>query len=231
MVAAKGKTFSFNIPGAASKTAGVKDYAGPPPPSAAYRVRLRRLTMDENTAGPCFLLLMEINEPKGSPRAKYNGFGIWANQNINDKGAGYINAMLEAIADGSPEAKDGFWESGAKAKQDEKGAWQVKKLGDFVVNSPDCDFEFVVTTKAGKHKGKHKLDIRSYIPLSESNLDADDGADDDDDYDDPVTSDDDDDDDSTGSDEGADDGDDGDDDDYDSDDDQGDIFDDDDDND
>lgn len=165
------KTFKFNVPGAKDKVSGIKDYAGPKPPSGAYKVVLKRLTVEENAGGPCLKILMEIQDT--GPRAKYNGFGIWSQQNMTDKGAGYVNQFLEAI--GGTQVKDDFWELGARTKPDEKKIYHVKKIGEFTVNSPSIKgIELVVTTSAGRYKGKDKLDVRSYLSLSESNLDADD---------------------------------------------------------
>ena len=173
-MATKIKKFNFkkNVSaGAAQKEAGVKQYAGPKPPPGPYRVSLKRLFMSENKAGPSLRFLMEINEPKTSKNKKYNGYPIWGGQNITDQGAGYVNQLIDAIANGDESVKEAFWEEGVKAREDDKGVYHVERIGDFKVGSPNASFQLVVTAKMGKpYKGETKLEVVGYVPLAESKL-------------------------------------------------------------
>lgn len=176
------KKFNFkkNVSGdARNKEAGVTQYAGPKPKPGPYRVRLKRLFMDENKAGPSIRFLMEIAEPKGSKNEKYNGYGIWGGQNITDQGAGYVNQLILAIANGDEEVKDAFWEEGVKAREDDKGVYHVERIGDFKVGSPKCDIELIVTTKDDTYKGQTKLVTTSYVPIDQAITDDDDDDEDD----------------------------------------------------
>ena len=175
------KKFNFkkNVSaGAKNQEAGFKEYSGEFPPAGAYRVRMKRLFMSENKAGPALAGLVEISEPKGSKRAKYNGYGFWINQNITDQGAGWVNQFLLAVSNGKEQIKDDFWDDGVKARADEKGVYQVERIGEFKIGSPNCDIEMVVVTKHDTWQGKKKLVATSYVPLSESTLDESEDEDD-----------------------------------------------------
>ena len=171
------KKFSFKgqvSADAKKKEAGAAGYAGEKPPPGAYAVTLKRLWMEswKNGTISALRMLFEIDEPKGSPRAKYNGYAIWNGQGITDQGAGYVNQFLKSIGgDEADELVDMFWEEGVKTKADEKGVQHVISIGDFKVGSPNASFQLVVTTKMGKpYKGETKLEVVGYVPLAESKL-------------------------------------------------------------
>lgn len=77
---------------------GFQNYDGPVPPKGLYRVVVKFWKIVENRNNdPMFKVLMEIAEPKASEKAKYNGYAIWHNANLTDKGAGFVNGMLDAF--------------------------------------------------------------------------------------------------------------------------------------
>jgi len=76
---------------------GFSSYSGPTPPKGLYRCKtgLFRI-VDNSNNDPMFKIVFEIAEPKGD-KSKYNGYAIWHNANITEKGAPYLNAMLDAL--------------------------------------------------------------------------------------------------------------------------------------
>lgn len=181
------KTMKFKVgAGAANKTAGAKGYTGKIPPTGAYRTKVKRLTIVMNGNGdPMLKGVAEINEPRGSKDAQYNGYGIWFQQNITDQGAGYVNQILDAIAgDRADEVKEAFWNDGVKVTADERRSdiMHVRKIGDFVVNSPNADFEMIVQGKfkPSKQYGD-KLEAMAYAPVEDLGDTASDDFDDEDD--------------------------------------------------
>jgi hypothetical protein len=78
--------------------AGFTDYTGPVPPAGLYHCTLKWMKLTKNGSGdPMFKVIFEVSEPKGSEKAKYNGYAIWHNANITRVGAPYLNAMLDAL--------------------------------------------------------------------------------------------------------------------------------------
>lgn len=199
------------------------------PPVGPYRGVLKRLELKKSGPAskvpgtPMLGYLVEIKEPKGSKKAKYNGYGIFGNQMITDQGKGYLNLMLNSIA-GSPEKglklQRLFWEKGVTTEKDGEG--HIKKIGTFNVGSPDCEIDVIFGTKNKKTNTQYPepgLEITKFMVAAESGDDDDDEGVDDDDDDADFSDDDDADGDGDESDEGVDDeddddlGDDGDDDD------------------
>lgn len=174
------KTLKFKVrPGAEKQRSGGNYYAGEIPKSGSYRVTLKRLMIRDNKNNDKMIVgLAEINEPAGTPAAKYNGYGIWFQQNITDQGAGWVNGLLDALTDRSEEEKeeirDAFWNEGIKItpheKKDRNGKdqYHIKKIGDLLVNSPEIKgIEFIV---AGRYTASAKfgdqLKAVGYLPLS-----------------------------------------------------------------
>ncbi|QYW00860.1 hypothetical protein SEA_MADI_57 [Gordonia phage Madi] len=181
------KTFRFGkkVKNGATKEAGIKTYQGPNPPSGSYLCSLKQLTIKENKNGDNMLAFVaEISDT--GPRAKYNGFAIFGQQNITDQGAGYVNQLLDAISDGNEQVREDFWEGAVKTKKAEKldknnkPVYHVRAIGDdFKVNSPDdLDIQLVITGKKGTYQGNYKLDAQGYGPAS-IDLDGDDEDEDD----------------------------------------------------
>ncbi|UVK63863.1 hypothetical protein SEA_LILYPAD_59 [Gordonia phage LilyPad] len=180
------KTFRFGkkVKNGATKEAGIKTYQGPKPPSGSYKCALKQLTIKENRNGDNMLSFVAEIADTG-PRAKYNGFAIFGQQNITDQGAGYVNQLLDAISDGDSSVKEEFWEGAVKTKKAEKPdkngkpVYHVRSIGDFKVGSPDdLDIEIVITGKKGSYGGEYKLDAQGYGPAS-LDLDGDDEDEDD----------------------------------------------------
>lgn len=157
-------TMKFKVGGSAKKAeAGSAGYAGEMPPAGAYRVKLKRFTITDNKNDePMIQGVGEINEPKDSPNAKYNGYGIWFQQNVTDQGAGYVNGLLDAMAGDeftAAKLRDAFWDDGVKVKEDEKKSksnkpiFHVLRIGDFKVGSPKGEVEVIFVCKVQPKRG------------------------------------------------------------------------------
>lgn len=74
------------------------NYVGPVPPRGLYRTKLGTVKLVKNNSGdPMFKLVYEIDEPEGSPKARYNGYAIWHNANMTRKSAPFVKAMFIAL--------------------------------------------------------------------------------------------------------------------------------------
>jgi hypothetical protein len=70
-------------------------YDGPVPPGGVYRFKLRRLQIVTNRNGDDMMKwVMDIQEPKGSDKARFNGYGVWGQQNITDQGKPFLKNLL-----------------------------------------------------------------------------------------------------------------------------------------
>ena len=90
-------------------------YDGPPPPAGTYKgivkkIGVGKIKNGDNAGEPRINLLFEISE------GKYKGAGIFDGLNQTQQGAGYINAFLHALTDGSEKQKaaieKAFWDTG-----------------------------------------------------------------------------------------------------------------------
>ncbi|QNJ55375.1 hypothetical protein SEA_LITTLEFELLA_64 [Gordonia phage LittleFella] len=191
---AAGKVKSFNIKSqikqADKEKTGVARYAGEKPPPGAYVVALKRIWIEQANDTTIFRYLAEIADPRSSKK-EYNGYPIWGRQGITDKGIGFVNQFLKVLDDGKGEALDQFYETGnLKTKADEKGVEHLLKIGDFKVGSPNLDIKFLGVCDDNSYTDKKtkkrvtNLQINSYVPLSESELEEASSVSDDDDEDD-----------------------------------------------
>jgi hypothetical protein len=73
-------------------------YDGPTPKKGVYITRMKLLRLKINSNDDHMLNgLFVIDEPKSSPKSKYNGCPMWWNGNITEQGAGYINKFLDVL--------------------------------------------------------------------------------------------------------------------------------------
>lgn len=183
------KNMKFKVGGSnpAAAEPGVTKYTGDVPKEGAYLHKLKRLLIKKNDKGESMISgLAEIEEPKGSAFAKYNGYGTWIQQNITDQGKGYVNQLLAALTDGSDEQmleiKEAFWEEGPKCrldpKPDKKGKeqWHIVKIGDFLINSPAPEIKDIYIIIAGDEENNsfgHKFKAVSYAPATAERIGGD----------------------------------------------------------
>lgn len=154
----------------ASKRGGAF-YKGPIPPKGSYLGTLKRLELvKENSAGdPMLRGLLEINEPKKSKASKYNGYGVWFNQNLTDVGAEYCNGFLDALAGPNEtkqqKLKDAFWGNGMVV--DGKGEGHVLKIGTVRIGSPEGKIVLAFNGRRKGYQGEIKLDVAGWLILDE----------------------------------------------------------------
>ena len=173
------KTFKFKVPGGKDARAESKEWTGPPPPNGVYRTKLKKLFIKPNNSGVQMLCgLAEIID-KDHPKAR--GYGIWFQQNIDEKGAPYVNQVLDAIGGGGDAGEDlinTFWAKGPTAVANEKykGRFDIKRIGTFKVEGEDI--EIMISGKVRKSTTYgDKLEARAYSPVLE-----DDSEDEDEEY-------------------------------------------------
>ncbi len=96
-----------------STPAGV--YSGPPLVPGTYlgivkRIGVGKIKSGDNAGEPRINLLLEVSE------GKYKGAGVFDGLNQTQQGAGFINAFLHALTDGSEKQKSAiekaFWDTG-----------------------------------------------------------------------------------------------------------------------
>jgi hypothetical protein len=159
------------------------------PPKGPYLCEVIRLhaglTGDQSKepGSPKLVLGVSIAEPKGTKKAKYNGYAMWRHMTVNEGFAGRINAMLQALmqnskafAGDSAAAKkkraaviNAFWNDpkGIQVEGDVKeGTTRITKIGTWVV--PE-DMLVGVNARNGKDRdGEPILDIGSTIPFTDA---------------------------------------------------------------
>lgn len=178
--------------------AGGARYDGPMPPKDTYRVIIKRLAMKTNkNKDPMINGVAEINEPEGSNKAKFNGYGIWFNQNVTKQGAGYVNQFLDAISGGDEAIRKGFWTKGVSVEDQQNLKNAITKIaGKLRVNSDGMPAK--LSAKNGEDQnGNPRLEVGAWLlPVNQDESDDDGDDEDDEDIDVEDASDEDDSDDS-----------------------------------
>ena len=148
-------------------------YQGPTPPAGPFRGILKRLEMKRTSEtaqkypnNPMLNILVEIKEPEGSPKAKYNGYGIWNNQLITEQSQPYVNAFLNSLAGGDEKKaraiKTWFWKEQINTERSDGG--HILAIGKFKINSPDAEIPVIVSTKRGDdNQGGERLEIKRWL--------------------------------------------------------------------
>jgi hypothetical protein len=174
-------------------------YSGPDLPKGSYVAKIKRMTIGkiskegENHNKPRISVLLEVVGPEDA--SEYIGHPIWDGLNIIESGRGYVNAFLHALTDGSKSAKDAvekaFWPpNGPNAKREankdgSKSDLHVKKIGRYVIASPNGEHLVQIVAKPDSYQGKFRAVVDQYIPYAgkQTNKVADDDDLDDDDDD------------------------------------------------
>jgi hypothetical protein len=109
-----------NVQGAAEELGGF--YSGPAPKEkTAYSCYVQSLELKTNkNTEPMVVGLAIVDFPKSHKLAKFNGFGIWFQQNVTDQGKPFVNQMLNGLSDGTEEQsakiRKAFWTGGCVTK-------------------------------------------------------------------------------------------------------------------
>jgi hypothetical protein len=182
----------YNIAGAAPEDLaqatpeGGARYAGKTPPKGVYRGKVRFLKLRgkvvkgkfqmqlNRSQDPMIAGAVVIDEPKNSPKAKYNGYLVNFNQNISKVGAPYVNTMLDAFSGGSEPYRRSFWKDFVSV--DDTGLITFMGKARYTDNT----VEVLIATKDGKNptSGERTLEVASWMMKG-----ADTGPDDDEDED------------------------------------------------
>lgn len=161
-----------------SKTSGGNFYDGEVPTKGPYIGLLKRLELVYNSSDDHMLRgLLEIDEPKKSKSSKYNGYGVWFNQNVTDVGAPYLNAFLEALAGDDPgkqkSIKNAFWGPGPTiAGKSDEG--HVLKIGSLKIGSPEGKLHVAFNGRRKKYDDEYKLIVGSWLIMEGSDDEEDD---------------------------------------------------------
>lgn len=192
---------------AAKAEGGIIGYTGPVPPKDTYNVKITVLVLKNNRNNdPMITGVANINEPTSSKKSKYNGYGIWFNQNITEQGAGYVNQFLDAISGGDAKLRKGFWEKGVTVDKDAKEIAKGKPITRIggLLRVPKDGLPAVLAAIPGEDlKGNDNLQVGSWLlpvnPEATDDVDEDDeddvevedaSDDDDEDFDDESSDDD-----------------------------------------
>lgn len=142
-------------------------YDGPTPPKAVYRTTLKFLRVKDNSKGdPRISGICEIAEPKGSDKAKYNGYGIWIGLNINKQSAPYVNNFLDTFGFN----RKAFWGAGGVTidENDENGSGMlILKIGTKIVKEgAACRIRTKFTPAKGGYDERLEVAGAGFLPLS-----------------------------------------------------------------
>jgi hypothetical protein len=137
------------------------------PPKGPYLAVLRRLEATETREAkqPMLKMVFNIAEPKGTRKAKYNGYSIWFYRTIGKEQASRVNAFLHALLDGktAPQRKkiiEAFWANKISVNDD----GMIVKIGTW--NVPD-EIPMGINTRLGDYNGP-RLEVSSVMPASDA---------------------------------------------------------------
>lgn len=146
-------------------------YDGPIPPRGAYRGVLKRLELvAKNGSGdPMLRYLIELKAKPNTEASKYDGYGVWGNQNVTDQGKGYVNQFLDALTNGSDEqilaTRKAFW--GGQLVVEDEGEGHVIRIGKMQIGSPSGSRTVAFTGKRTTYKGEEKLEVQRFLVSKE----------------------------------------------------------------
>jgi hypothetical protein len=146
-------------PGEAS--GGFTAYDGPIPPAGVYNGVVKFIKVKTNRNGdPMLNGVIEIDESDGSKK-KYNGYGIWFNQNVTEQGAPYLNAFLVALGCTYKEFV------GGKVSTDNDDPPKILRIGRLNLTG---DNKIVVATKRSTYNGTERLEVSRYMPAKDEDV-------------------------------------------------------------
>lgn len=142
-------------------------YDGPKPPKGVYNTLIKVIRIKTNkNDDPMLNILHEISEPKGSEKAKYNGYAVWNNINVTKQSAAFINNFFDAI-DPSGKAKVAFYEE--RITTDDEEPPNLIKVG----NKKVLSVAVRVLTKDEAYQGEERLAVVQYMEAKDGEDDED----------------------------------------------------------
>lgn len=146
-------------PGEAS--GGFTAYDGPVPPAGVYHGVVKFIKVKTNRNGdPMLNGVIEIDESDKS-KSKYNGYGIWFNQNVTEQGAPYLNSFLVALGCTYKEF------IGGKVSTDNDEPPKILRIGRLNLTG---DNKIVVATKRSTYNGTERLEVSRYMPAKDEDV-------------------------------------------------------------
>lgn len=141
-------------------------YDGDLPPKGVYNCKLTRLKLKTNRNGDDMINGLLLIEEEGGKK-KYNGYGIWFNQNVTEQGAPYVKQFLRALG---LTWKDFI----GKTVTDDEDPPNITKIGTLKMSTEP---EVRVLAKRGSYNGEDKLDVQTWLVPRDEDDDADDADD------------------------------------------------------
>lgn len=148
------------------------------PPRGVYRFVLKRLQATEtgpnsnNPGTPMMKMVCEILEPKGTKKAKYNGYGIWFYRTVEEENANRVNQFLMSLMAGTKltAAKKktvlkAFWEGNVVTETVGANDF-ITKIGTWTL--PKDGIEVAANTQPDSYNSEKRLAISSLIPITDA---------------------------------------------------------------
>lgn len=135
---------------------GWEEYDGPVPPAGIYVGYIRRLGVKENKNGDDMLNgLFIIDEDKDSEKSRFNGYGIWFNQNVTDQGKPFLKQFLGSIG--------ATWSDfvSRTVTESKDRPTDVVSIGKVKLESEP---EARLSAKRGSYNGEAKLEVARWMP-------------------------------------------------------------------
>lgn len=188
--------FGNHVSNAAQAADEIADggYSGPiPTERGIYPCYVKIFDLVTNKNGdPMLKGLAVVDVPKKHKFAKFNGYGIWFQQNITDQGKPFVNQLLNALSDGSQEhsakIRKAFWTTGAQTEKPlpskpQQSAGAILKIGPlrFSVDPDDKKIRILISGKPETYNGEPKLSAGKYVMKQNDEADVPDDDEDDED--------------------------------------------------
>jgi hypothetical protein len=150
-------------------------YSGPiPTERGVYSCYVKIFDLVTNKNGdPMLKGLAVVDVPKKHKFAKYNGYGIWFQQNITDQGKPFVNQLLSALSDGSAEhaarIRKAFWTVGAQTEKPlpakpQQSAGAILKIGPLrFMDLDDKKIRILISGKPVIYNSEPKLEAGKYV--------------------------------------------------------------------
>ena len=140
-------------------------YDGPTPKKGVYITRMKMFRLKLNKNDDHMLNgLFVVDEPKSSPKSKYNGYPMWWNGNITEQGAGYINAFLDVFG----WDRKAFWSGKVIHDGDGDGDKTLGNVTKIGAKSVKLDILVKVNGTPNTYNGETNLQVGGFLGLEKS---------------------------------------------------------------
>jgi hypothetical protein len=165
-------TKAADIDNAEERESDFTPYEGDVPTPGVYRMKLVRALVDTFSTGNGGLtMLLEIAEPKSSPKSKFNGAPLWERLVDKDTQTFQIKQFMRAIG-----GTGRHW-ANTVSKKDDQDREVVVKWGNILADG----LIIKAQVKRGSYQGEPRAEVARWLPKADEDEDtADDGTDSDD---------------------------------------------------